>query len=271
MSFKTRNEDDCRRIEPLLDDLVDGRLTAAEQQRVETHVVGDADGADGAGDADGAGYADGAGDADGAGCEACAARLASLERLLREVDALPRSMSPESDLWPGIEPRLTEHRFAERRPVVAVRKWHWLQQAAAAVVFMALGGVLSQLLLSGRLVDLPAPIAAADGEQASEADFALAEARLALAEADLLRAKEALWSAVYTSHDAASPETREVVERNLAVIAGAIRELRAALETDPGNHQLEGLLLAQHRSEIGLLQRLARARSTRAQSAATEI
>ena len=235
MSTEDRHED-CRRIEPLLDDLVDGRLSAAEQRWVETHV---------------------------ADCESCGDRLASLRRLLVEVDALPRSLPPASDLWLGIEERLTER----RRPQVVAGRWHWLQRAAAAVVLMALGGVLSQLLLPGWRDDPRAPVAAVDPEQTAD-DLGLAEARLALAEADLLRAKEALWSAVYTSHDAASPETREVVERNLAVIARAIQELRAALEADPGNHQLEGLLLAQHRSEIGLLQRLARASSTRDPAAA---
>ncbi len=236
--------DECRRIEPLLDDLVDGRLSAAEQQRVEAHL---------------------AGCRGVAGCKDCGEALASLKHLLRQVDELPRSWPPASDLWPGIEPRLTERRFAERRSAAqrlgerragAVR-WHWLRQAAAAVILMALGGVLSQLLLPAGRGQAPAPVAEALAG-GPEAELALAEARLVLAEADFLRAKEALWSAVYSSHDAASPETREVVERNLAVIAAAIRELRAALEADPGNPQLEGLLLAQHRSEIGLLQRLAR-------------
>ncbi len=240
MNHETKN--DCRRTLPMLDDLVDGQLTAAEQQRVEAHLKD---------------------------CEACGEQRLSLERLLLRVDALPRSVAPEADLWPGIEPRLTERRFADRRPVVAAGRWYVLRQAVAAVVFMALGGVLSQLLLSERPEEAPVPVAR--GEETPRADFALAEAGLCLAEADLLRAKESLWSAVYTSHDAASPETREVVERNLAVIAGAIHELRAALDADPGNQQLEGLLLAQHRSEIGLLQRLARARSPHARSVATEI
>ncbi len=237
MSSETWNVHDCRRIEPLLDDLVDGQLTAEDQRRVEAHV---------------------------AGCDACGDQLASLERLLLRVEALPREAAPASDLWPDIESRLAERRLSPR-PVAVAGRWHLLRQAAAAVVLMATGGVLSQLLLPGA-GDPAAPVAPAVQalEVTSAADFALAEA-------DFLRAKEALWSAVYSSHDAATPETREVVERNLAVIAGAIRELRAALETDPGNQQLEGLLLAQHRSEIGLLRRLARAHSTRAQSAATEI
>ncbi len=249
---------DCRLIEPLLDDLVDGRLTAAEQRRVEQHLAG----------SEGV-----AGRRDIAGCAACGDRLASLRRLLAQVDALPRSISPESDLWSGLAPRLTARRLTARRLTarrLTVRRrtvrrqrrrsgaagaWpHHLRQAAAAVAFMTLGGVLSQLLLpawrgGGATTAVVATVD--DGVDRRLAEFALAEA-------DFLRAKEALWSAVYTSHDAASPATREVVERNLAVIAAAIGELRAALEDDPGNDQLEGLLLARHRSEIDLLRRLAR-------------
>ena len=232
-SKQPQSESACQHVEPLLDDLVDGALTADEHRRVETHL---------------------------AECDACTERLASLERLLAEVDAMPRSLEPASDLWPGVAPRLTERRFTERRQ--AGRRVAgdgggpvWWRQAAAAVVFMALGAGLSQFpwpVGGGEPAAIAGVEPASSAARSSAADFALAEA-------DFLRAKEALWSAVYSSHDTAAPETREVVERNLAVIAGAIRELRAALEADPGNPQLEGLLLAQHRSEIGLLQRLTRA------------
>ena len=211
---------DCRRVAPMLDDLADGRLTAAERLRIEAHL---------------------------ASCAGCREQLTSLEALLEQVDALPRSVPPGADLWPAISTRLTA------RPRRASVSWpSWLRQAAAAVVFMALGGVLSQLVAP--VWRGPAPIA---DRAMLESDLALAEAGLFLAEADLLRAKEALWAAVYNSRET-SPETREVVERNLAVIAAAIQELRAALEADPGNPQLEDLLLAQHRSEIGLLRRLTR-------------
>ncbi len=229
-------EDDCLNTLPLLDDLVDGALSATDQRRVEAHL---------------------------SHCEDCADQLAALEALLLQVDALPRSRTPAADLWAGIEPRLTRRgpagqkrhqRPANHRPA----RWpSWMRQAAAAVVFMALGGGLSQVLWPGGRAEsgTPGTFTVADQGQpnveARGVDFAVAEA-------DFLRAKEALWSAVYTSRGTVSPATREVVERNLRVIARAIRELRAALATDPGNQQLEGMLLAQHRTEIDLLRRLAR-------------
>ena len=232
-----RTREDCHRIEPLLDDLVDGQLSATDHQRVRAHLDH---------------------------CEGCTERLRSLEALFSDVEALPRGLEPPTDLWQAIEPRLTAR---ERRGVVP-RLPAWARQAAAAVAFMAVGGLLSQLLLPGRAAEAPAgsievtaveqagdPMA---GSDLAEAPSDLAEAYFALAEADYLHAKEALWGAVYSSRDSLSPATRDVVERNLLVIDGAIAELRSALEADPGNPDLESLLLAQHRTEIDLLQRLAR-------------
>ncbi len=225
-SKNTGSDDDCRRIEPLLDDLVDGRLSAGELRSVEAHL---------------------------AACDACADQLASLEDLLAQVVALPRSIEPAGDLWPGIEPRLAPR----RRSAAAAGGWsHWLRQAAAAVAFMTLGGALSQVVMPawrGGASHAGGTMAVA----AQETDLDSRAVDFAVAEADFLRAKEALWSAVYSGREGVSPATREVVERNLTVIAGAIRELRAALAADPGNHQLEGMLLAQHRTEIDLLRRLA--------------
>ena len=218
MSSQTTENVTCRQVEPLLDDLVDGQLSRAARDGVRRHL---------------------------AACESCTAHLASLEDLLERAAALPRAVEPPGDLWPGIAPRLAG-RGSRRRAF-------GLRQAVAALLLMALGGLLSQVLWPGaatpEAADLrSASLAAID----RQADFALAEA-------DYLRAKEVLWAAIFHAPPAESPETREVVERNLRIIDRAIEELRQALAADPGNPQLESLLLAQHRTEIGLLQRLRRA------------
>lgn len=213
----------CRRFEPLLDDLVDGQLTAAEAGRVRRHL---------------------------AACEACAQRLAGLERLFAEVESLPRSVAPANDLWPDIAPRL----IRRRRPATSVMWPDLLRRAAAAVALVALGGLLSQLLLPGWRSD--------DGRSDEGEAFAVGSeprAAFALAEAEYLRARETLWAAVYAGRGGVSPETREVVEQNLRIIDDAIRELRLALETDPGNPSLESLLLARHRAGVDLLTRLRQA------------
>ncbi len=219
-------EPSCRQVDPLLDDLIDGQLSEGQQEAVRRHL---------------------------AGCQACREQLASLERLLDEVAALPRAVEVPRDLWSDIEPRLTE------RPMAATSgRWPDLRQVAAALLFMTLGGVLTHFVQPAlrRPVDVSNPQPSTT-VQTVELMATERRADFALAEADYLRAKEALWSAVYSNRQDVSPVTRDVVERNLEVIDQAIRELRAALHVDPGNHQLENLLLGQHRTEIDLLQRLA--------------
>ena len=52
---------------------------------------------------------------------------------------------------------------------------------------------------------------------------------------------------------ALAPETRLVVERNLAIIDQAIGEAEAALQSDPGNGALEQMVLARYEQRLALL------------------
>ncbi len=237
----------CAQIESWLDDLLDDQLSDERKGDASRHL---------------------------AGCEACRDARAGLEAMRREVASLPRSIDPTHDLWPEIASRLEPRQPGMRdgdsmwvggkisawRPYGLQLGW---RQAAAALFFMALGALVSQLMLPGWNGSGPgsvnSTIAAnhsSGGAVPVEFDPIDGRSEFALAEAGYLRAKESLWSVVYNSH-AASPEVREVVERNLLVISEAIRELRAALHSDPGNQRLENRLLTQHRSEIDLLRRLA--------------
>jgi hypothetical protein len=53
-----------------------------------------------------------------------------------------------------------------------------------------------------------------------------------------------------------SPEARANVEENLAVIRGAIVEINAALEQEPGNVLLQELLMKTYREELAVMQRV---------------
>ncbi|MCP4658419.1 MAG: hypothetical protein GY856_23640 [bacterium] len=218
----------CREAEAILDELVEGRLPAALERRLREHL---------------------------AGCEACRHEEAALRRLLDAAAELPRALEPPADLWPQIAPRLRQRRFAAFTLARRRGTWRgWLLQAVAAVVFMGLGAVLSQLLVA------PAsePGSPGGGEPAAVRTVAAAQTEFEMIEAEFLRAKEDLWLTAYRGSRGLAPVTQKVVERNLRIIDEAIRELRGALEANPGDRQLEGLLLANHRKEINLLQRLAR-------------
>ncbi len=112
----------CDEIRKLLDDLVDGNLSADEAARVRAHV-----------------------DA----CRECKAELAALESLRVATNALPNEIEPDGDLWQEIESALDGVvRDAEsgQARVIGIhlrgRKAAWVVRAglvAAAAVLVAVG------------------------------------------------------------------------------------------------------------------------------------
>lgn len=77
-----------------------------------------------------------------------------------------------------------------------------------------------------------------------------------LAEVELLRAKQALLMAFLQRREDVSPETFELLYRNLEVIDQATRDLMLALRRDPANPRLEVRVLDNYRRELSLLRRL---------------
>ena len=236
-----------------LDGLLDGELEAEALQQLAGHLAADA---------------------------GLAAELQRRARLRRRIAGLPRDVAPARDLWPAIEGSLgAEAQAPVRRgpwrpagsPVVVGGIW---RQALAAAAGVALGGFLAWAALdgpaapggpgdstqaaitgSGGAASAPTVPAAAAGEPPGFAGLDLVSARL---EADYLRARESLWVELLSRRDELPPETWEVVVENLGLLDGVIRQLRAALGEDPGNRRLERMLLASHRRQLDLLQRLAR-------------
>jgi anti-sigma factor RsiW len=116
----------CRETLDRLDDLIDGRLAAAERQAIRGHL---------------------------AGCLACSRELAALRRLQGRAAELP-AVAPRRDLWPAIRERIesaaepaedggapTDARLAPAR--------RWWPLAAAATLAVA--------VLLPRLASRPAP------------------------------------------------------------------------------------------------------------------
>lgn len=215
--------------------------------------------------------------------------------LRRAVDELPRELEPRRDHWPAIrarlEPRASEPRASEPRASevsdagtvaaegrVLAGPWRptpkiLALQAVAALFFMALGALLTWTLAVGPMSGLAPDVASGEaGAHALASSTAGMPAAIpaaadvgtgtyagwAEAEGDYLRAKEALWIQVMSHHDRLSPVTLEVVERNLGIIDRAIHDLRRALAADPGNTQLEKMLIDNHQRSLDLLWRLAK-------------
>jgi hypothetical protein len=177
-----------------------------------------------------------------AACDACRAEARSLKALLAAAADLPRDVRPPRELWTGIDARLADPPatplvdaqatpLAARRPARRAGLPGWALVAAALALVVVTAAVTSILTRNPEAIALK-PVRA--GEAASR---------------ELLAGLEA---------QELSPETMEIVRRNLEVIDAAIAELQAALEDDPGNGELTRMLLATYQRKIELLEQAAR-------------
>ena len=219
----------CDDVRNRLDEYLDGVLAATERAAVTDHL---------------------------GGCSACRAEERALRRVVDAARSLPLEVAPARDLWPWIERRIGEStvrrgRFGWRGDDEAGGR---RLLAAAAVLIAALGAVVGLLVVreSGR-----GPAAPGVGEP-STVSLAVEPAAVQSTAANFARARAELRTALEARRADLSPATREVVDRNLAVIEQAAAEIEAAVENDPGNQHLRGLLLAVYRQEIELLLRAAK-------------
>lgn len=218
----------CHEIEALLDEYVDEELSPDERLRVEHHL---------------------------AGCSACRRATDEIRSLVDAASKLPRAISPVRDLYPGIRSRIERHDVATSADgaAVPVRRIPWMALAASLLV-VAIAGSTALWLRDGAdrtpLGVTPtgdAMLAAHDGTDPLEA-----------AVQEYAEAAEVLLASIEERRDRFSPETLSVLEKNLAIIDGAIEEVRAALETEPSSHGSTLVLAAMHEQKVELLRRVAR-------------
>lgn len=221
----------CHEMDGKLNDWVDDTLPDRERQEVEEHL---------------------------AACPGCRRRGQGLRELLRHAAALPRSVTPPRDLWPGIAEGI------ERQ-----RAWSWPRVGAwppvlavAAVVVIALAAVLF-----GR--PSPAPvhtvvIPSPGTSQRAPLHPVSVERNpgLAAMESDYQAAAGALMEALEQRKDELEPETLARIQRNLAVIDEALAEVHRALEKDPNRPELERMLVSTHRKRVDVLRGMVKLSTT---------
>lgn len=214
----------CREVQALLDDLVDGDLPEGQRRKVEDHLKG---------------------------CAECRTSKARLRALLAGVGALPRSLAPARDPWPGIVSRIMageviEHDFAGRG-----RRWYPLAAAAAAAAVLILTVSLVTAVLVSR--ERASRVAVTPKRSGTAVGVMPASLELAQAQATYAAARQQLLAALEARRGSLSPQTLAVVEENLKIIDKAVGEMQAALARDPGNRELPMLLVTAYWQGIALL------------------
>jgi len=185
------------------------------------------------------------------GCGECRQEMALAERLRHAVADLPRSIEPPRDLWPSIEGRLA-------RPLAGVGDlrarrtrypdWtRWTFLAAAAVVVIGVG-------LAVRVWDRgPGQPSGPGADLGAHGVVRRAGVAHIAGIDDLETARASLHRALDARRDQLSPATRAVVDRNLAIIDKAAADIASAIAKDPGNRELNRLLVVAYQQEVELL------------------
>jgi len=212
----------CHEWTNRIDDFLDGRLEAAEAEDLQVHI---------------------------AGCPSCADEVASIRELRDLAAALPRSLEPPRDLWPGIEARVSATK------VVRGRFGSRAVLAAAAAVVIVSSVVTAYFIGRSQAVVVTAESPAVVASGPSEVLLASFEG---LGVNNYLDTRTELLDALDARKHELSGETMDVVMDNLLLIDQAMDRIAEALGEDPENEFLMKQLAGAYRRQIDLLQRAVR-------------
>ncbi len=169
------------------------------------------------------------------------------DKLMRAARGLATEISPARDLWPGIAEAISAPRKSRWSPVLA--------QAAAAVLLVGASSLVTYLAVTYDAGDASAQSMTVVAPQGLIFDWAAFGGEDTLA-AVYGRAGGNIGSTLDRELASLSPEAREDVERNLAVIRRAIEDIATALEKEPDNVFLQELLVQAYSNELELMNRI---------------
>jgi hypothetical protein len=181
----------------------------------------------------------------------------SHEDPLRDLLAdLPREIEPSRDLWSGIEARLDVDELALLAPANDPAPPWWRRGgglALAAVLLVSLtAGATAWLVRPDAPVEARPDLASVEAPQEPVAP----EAAPAVPwQQQMQDASDDLYAALEARRGELDPAVVVVVEENLRLIDQAIMECSLALEANPTDPRLEGVLADTWRRKIELLER----------------
>ena len=161
------------------------------------------------------------------------------DKLDQAARQLATEISPERDLWPGIEQAI-------RTPQ---RRTPWYAQAAAVVLLVGASSGVTYMVVNGD----ESPVVSVAPELIFEKAAFGGDYHLGPGFQD---ARNSLRAQLDTEMDRLSPEAQKDIQANLDVIHAAIVEINAALEQDADNVLLQQKLLRAYREELALLRRV---------------
>jgi hypothetical protein len=163
------------------------------------------------------------------------------DKLIAEAGKLSTAISPERDLWPGIEKAINEPQRSRWVPRFA--------KAAAVVLLVGASPMLTYLATKDQVQVVEVVPVGLVFEQASFGG------RYALG-VGYQEAHRDLQAQLDVELERLSPAARKEVQENLAMIRGAIGQINKALAEEPDNSLLQELLVQTYREELALMQRV---------------
>ena len=168
------------------------------------------------------------------------------DKLAMAASRLATEITPERDLWPGIEEAINAPQRSRWTPMLA--------QAAAVVLLVGASSMVTYVVVKYDEPQATTPIAQVEPtnlvfEQAAFGPDHTFDSLYGRAGGDVA-------STLDRGLKNLSPEAREDVLRNLAVIRQAITDISEALEEEPNNAFLQELLVEAYGNELALMNRV---------------
>jgi hypothetical protein len=170
--------------------------------------------------------------------------------LLAKAAELPKDVVPQRDLWPAIAARIAKAGDAPAKPA-----FRWPLALAAALLVASVSALLTWSLARdpqsvGPMVVAEAPADIVPVRYGPNSGVSAAE----------LAARDALLGQFREAFATLQPETRDAIQKNLAVMQAAADEIDAALAKDPASGMLQGMLAGTYKQELNLYSTVVTAR-----------
>ncbi len=170
------------------------------------------------------------------------------DKLMAAAAELTTEVTPDRDLWPGIEQAISQ----PAKPARTVWNSVWAQAAAVLLLVGGSSGV-TYLAVSEDASPLP-PVAGGPAlvfEPVSGSFGSMYNLG-----PDYQDARRSLAAKVDEALSRLTAEERDEVQKNIDVIRAAIEDINKALAAEPDNALLQKLLLSTYRDELGLMMRV---------------